>query len=134
MAELDDRKKELSAQLDRARSRIGANRRELGEDLNAPAKLKASLSKHRFVWLGAAVLLGLLIAKLPARTKKVVVDRKGRRQADVEKVEKASLLVAFLKIVFDLAKPFIIKYGKEYVLNVIEQRTSGRGGPRRGRV
>lgn len=132
MAHLDDRKEALIAQLDRSRSRIAAHRRELDEDLNAPAKIKASLIKHRYVWLGVAAVLGLLIAKLPARTKKVPVDRKGRRTNDVEKVEKAGLLMMVLKVVFDLAKPFIIRYGREFVLNAIEKRTGG--APRRGRA
>jgi len=121
MAHVDD-KAALVARLDKARSRIAANSRELADDLNVPAKLKKSLQNHRGIWITAAALVGLVIVKIPPRTKKVVVDRKGKRQKEIEKVEKAGLFMGAAKIAFDLAKPLLIRLGKNLVLQAIERR------------
>ena len=126
MAHVDD-KAALIARLDKARSRIAANGYELADDLNVPAKLKKSLQNHRGIWIAATAVVGLVLVKIPARTKKVFVDRKGRPQKDLEKVEKAGLLVGAAKIAFDLAKPLLIRFGKALVLQAIERRRAKQG-------
>ncbi len=111
MADPNDRKASITAQLDRARSRITFNRRELSGDLNVPARLKASIDDHRGVWLTVAGLVGLIIAKIPPRTKKVVLDRKGVvRKEQLEEVGKFGLVLGVLKVVLNLAKPLIISW------------------------
>ena len=108
-----DRKAELIAEIDRARSRTAAYRQAMeGSGERATHKAEAKLAKNRYAWIIGAVVLGFLVAKLPARTKKVYVDRKGKSVAP-EKLEtagKAGLAMALLKIVIDVTKPVIMAW------------------------
>lgn len=134
MAIVEDRKAALSAELERSRSRIAAHQIKLAQDLNAPAKLKANFSRNRGVWITAAILVGLVIAKLPARTKKVVVDQKGKRQKELEKVGQAGIAAGLLKVAFDVSKPMLVRFGKTAVNEFIARRqrmAAGRPGPQR---
>jgi len=72
------RKSELVADLARARQAMSANVAALRHDLNLVERIETAFRRHRIAWLTGATLLGFLLAKLPPRTKKVVVDRKGR--------------------------------------------------------
>lgn len=103
----DARKAELIATLDRARSRIAVNAHALRDDLDPLAGVKRSFRSHGLAWVGGATLLGLVLAKLPARTKTVTVDRAGRKFRDAPKAATAGLIVGALKIAFDVGKPWI---------------------------
>ncbi|MHA3774564.1 hypothetical protein ACXR0O_23820 [Verrucomicrobiota bacterium sgz303538] len=115
MASYYDRKAELITELDRARSRASANRREMqGSGARAAHKAEASVSRNRYKWVFVALLAGFVIAKLPARTKKVVVNRKGKavppQQAGLENAGKAGIALAVLKILLDITKPVIMAW------------------------
>ena len=115
MASYYDRKAELIAELDRSRSRAGAYRREMqGGGARAAHKAESSVSRNRYKWVFAALLAGFIIAKLPPRTKKVVVDRRGKKiapeQAGLENAGKAGIAVAVLKILIDVTKPVIMAW------------------------
>ena len=112
MANIDDQKVALIAQLDRTRSRLAANRRELAEDLDVPKKLKSSFVGHRGVWLGGAALFGLIISRLPPRRKKSAPPSKAKATAKVEaeRAGMAGIGFALLKIAFNVAKPILISW------------------------
>ena len=113
MANYDQRKSELIAELDRARSRARAHRQQIeGTKQRASAKTQASISQHRYGWMVGALIAGFIITKLPARTKKVVVDRKGNRVTDpaLATAGKAGFGLALLKIGIDLAKPILMAW------------------------
>ena len=103
----DARKTELIATLDRARSRLAVNVHALRDDLHPLTGVRRSFQRHGLAWLGGATLFGLLLSKLPARTKNVVVDRRGAKLREKPGAATAGLFVAALKIAFDLAKPWI---------------------------
>jgi hypothetical protein len=103
----DLRKAELIATLDRARSRLAANALAVREDLNPLTGVQRSFRQHGLAWLGGATLFGLVLSKLPARTKKVIVDRKGAKVSDSRNAATAGLLIGTLKLAFDLGKPFL---------------------------
>jgi hypothetical protein len=103
----DARKAELIAALDRARSRLAANAHALRDDLDPLARARRSFQRNGFAWVGGATLLGVLLARLPARTKTVTVDRRGRKVEDTRKAATAGLTLGVLKIAFDLAKPWL---------------------------
>lgn len=119
------RKRDLIAQLDRARSRATAHQRELGNDLQVGDKLKENVDRHRGVWLGSAALLGLAISKLPPRTKKIVIQPGGRARAEreVKEVGKWGLVIAAAKWLFDLIRPMLVTWGTRRLTQAI-------GGPR----
>ncbi len=113
MAQLDERKAALIAELDRARSRATANGRSLGRDVQVSGKIKETIARHRVSWLAGGVLTGLVISKLPPRTKKVVVDRKGKPQqmnAELAATGKAGLALGAVKLLIDVTKPVILAW------------------------
>jgi hypothetical protein len=103
MAE-DDRKTELIAELARARSHLAINAQALRHDLDFPTRARNAFKRSPLPWLGGAAVVGLLVAKLPRRTKKVTVVRKGS-EAVAEKAGKLGLALGALKIAFDFARP-----------------------------
>src|SRR3954468_2149349 len=111
------RKRELIAQLDRARSRATAHQRELADDVQVGDKLKESVNEHRGTWLGAAAILGLLISKIPPRTKTIKVTAGGGKAKAAKEAKQfgfAGLALAALKYAFDLVRPLILSWGKRY--------------------
>jgi hypothetical protein len=113
MANYDQRKSELIAELDRARSRASAHRQQIqGTKQRATSKTRATIARNRYGWIVGAVVLGFIIAKLPARTKKVVVERKGQRtaEANLANAGKAGIGLALLKIAIDVAKPVMMAW------------------------
>jgi hypothetical protein len=108
----DARKAELIADLDRARSRASAYRQQIKKSPErVSAKAEANLARNRYTYIIGAVLAGFLISKLPARTKKVVVNRRGEPQkAGFETAGKTGLLLAILKIAIDATKPVLMAW------------------------
>lgn len=108
MAE-NQRKTELSAELARARSRIGANFGALRRDLDFPARAKRVVLKNPAAWVGGATLVGVLLARLPRRKKTAAASRTGA-EAQIVGAGKAGLLLGVLKIAFDLSRPALAKW------------------------
>lgn len=129
MAGRQDRKAELIAQLARARASLDRASAQVREAVDVPRKLRRSVANHLFIWLGGAALVGVVIAKLPRRTKKVLVDADGRRVA-TGNVAKTGLLFAAAKIAFDVARPALLKLAVEQLeplLHRAVQRWQRRG-------
>ena len=118
MAE-DQRKAELTAEIARARSRIGANLGALRRDLDFPARAKAAVLKHPAAWVGGATLLGMLLAGLPGRRKKAVGKHSGA-ETKIAAVEKTGLLLGALKIAFDLSRPALAKWASRRVADYLD--------------
>jgi hypothetical protein len=109
MAEHQDRKAELIAQLARARSHMEASGGSVRRALDFPTRLRGSFKEHAFAWAGGAVLAGILLAKLPRRTRKVYVDSEGQR-VKKSAAGKAGLLLAGGKVAFELLRPMLTKW------------------------
>jgi hypothetical protein len=126
------KKRELIAQIDRARSKATAFQRELKEDLKIGEKvhevgdrmkygLKESVDHHRGVWLGTAALVGLLISKIPPRTKVIMGGNGSKKTArEAKKVGAAGLLMAALGWVFSLVRPMIISWGRKRLISAFQ--------------
>ena len=124
-------KRELIAKIDRARSLATAHQRELKEDLKIREKVhefgdelkgdfKESVDQHRGIWLGAAAIVGLLIAKIPPRTKVLKAPRKnGKVAQEAEAVGKAGLFFTALGWIFSLVRPFLVTWGKRKLQEAI---------------
>jgi hypothetical protein len=123
MAE-DERKVELSATLARSRTRITDNVHALGRDLDFVSRARRAFKTHPAVWIGGAVLIGLIISRVPLGRKKVVKPGK-KAEPTYEKVEKAGLLLGALKIAFDIAKPTLMGWATR---RVAEHFQKGNGG------
>src|SRR2546426_718485 len=101
-------KTELAIELDRARAKLARNFEAFRHDIDVPSHLKKNVREHKSAWIGGAAALGLLLAKLPARKKKIYVDRRGNEQ--IKKIEKAGLALAVGKLLFSVARPALTKF------------------------
>lgn len=124
MAE-DQRKAELTAELARARGRLSANLDALRRDLDFPGRVKGAVMKNPATWVGGATLFGVLLAKLPARRKKVVVTTDGK-PAKLGAAGKTGLLLGALKIAFDLSRPALAKWAGQRVADYMDGAKPGR--------
>ncbi len=122
MAE-NQRKAELTADLARARARIGASASALRHDLDFPARAKSAVLKNPAGWIGGAAILGALLATLPGRRRKAVVSRK--TEATIASAGKAGLLLGTLKIAFDLSRPMLAKWASRRFADYMDSRGKG---------
>lgn len=122
----DQRKAELTAELALARGRLSANLDALRRDLDFSARVKGAVMKNPATWVGGATLFGMLLAKLPARRKKIVVTTDGN-PAKLGTAGKTGLLLGALKIAFDLSRPALAKWAGQRVADYMDgAKPSGR--------
>ncbi len=123
MAGNDDRKAELRAELERARSRATAFRQNMQSRPSVADKAQSTITRNRGPWLIGAMLLGLTVAKLPPRTKEVAVSRWGRKKvyaAPLQQAGKAGFFVAILKLLVDVMKPILMAWATKRLGQVIQ--------------
>jgi len=121
MAGNEDAKAELIARLARARAQLDRSGGEVRAALDVPARIRAGFQRHAWAWLGGAILAGVVIAKLPPRTRKVRVDVKGEPVA-AKAAATTGLALAIGKIAFDLARPVLLRMAMEKLRPWIERR------------
>ena len=97
-----------------SRDRMGREVSGLRYELDFPRKLRNSFRDQPAIWIGAVVVVGLLIAVAPARTKKVYVRPKWDGSIGKENGQKglleAGALVGVLKFAATLLRPALIKF------------------------
>ena len=93
-----------------SRDRLGREIAGLRYELDFPRKLKNSFRDQTGIWIGAIVVVGLLIAVAPARTKKVYVRPKNGTNANGKGLLEAGALVGVLKFAATLLRPALIKF------------------------
>ena len=112
-----------------SRDRLGRDLSGLRYELDFPLKFRKSFQRQTVIWIGAAVVIGVLIVALPPRTKKIQVRMpkgKGKGEHQKEGILGAGLALGALKLVATLLKPTITRY--------VAQKMSGYAagaGPRR---
>ena len=116
-------KEELSAQLDQARGRLAQSMGAVRQDLDVGRHLKESLRAHKGAFLGGAGVLGLLLAKLPPRKKKIYVERKSKER--VKDVEKAGIWLLLLQLLFKTFSPAIASIVSDQLSNYLKKRAGG---------
>ena len=79
---------------------------EFRRDIDVPSHLNKAVRQNKTLWLSGAAALGLLITKLPARKKKIYVEKGTNKK--VKEVEKAGLALALAKMAFSAAKPLLM--------------------------
>ncbi|MFL6519559.1 MAG: hypothetical protein ACJ8NS_05005 [Chthoniobacterales bacterium] len=112
-----------------SRDRLGRDLSGLRYELDFPLKFRKSFQRQTVIWIGAAIVIGVLIVALPPKTKKVRVKMpksKGKGEHQKEGLLGAGMALGALKLVATLLKPTITRY--------VAQKMSGYaagGGPRR---
>jgi len=106
MAGPADRQKDaILSELSAARKRLSATGETLRKSLDVATRTRESFQRHRPAWIGGAALVGLVLSKLPARSKTVFVEKAtGQALGSAGKLG-AAWTVARLAV--DLAKPLL---------------------------
>ena len=120
MAGSNDKKAELIAQLAVARAELYEASTSVRHEANVPRRLTQNFGRHMLLWLGGAAIAGILLARIPRRTKKVYVDTEGNRVSG-KKVAEAGLLAAALKIGFDVARPMLMRIAMDRLRPMVEE-------------
>src|ERR1041385_4869222 len=99
---------ELRQEAAHSRDRLGRDLTGLRYELDFPLKFKKSFQRQTVLWIGAAIVVGVALAVMPARTKKVRIKPKGaksRGEHNNEGILGAGLAIAALKLVATMLKP-----------------------------
>ncbi len=125
----DDRKSELIVDLARTRVDLTRHAHGMRHAMDFGARFRAHFQRNGMAWMAAAVLLGLLVTRIPGRKKTVVVTkpwRKAEPTAETQAV-KAGLLITGLKLAFDVLRPVLMKYVTRRLMGYAGTRFGFRG-------
>ena len=104
---------ELRQEAAHSRDRLGRDLSGLRYELDFPLKFRKSFQRQTVLWIGAAIVVGVVFAMMPARTKKVRIKAKGaksRGEQQKEGILGAGLALGALKLVATMLKPTITQY------------------------
>ena len=95
-----------------SRDRLGRDLSGLRYELDFPLKFKKSFQRQTVIWIGAAILVGVVIVTLPRRTKKVQLNAKAKSRGEQQKegILGAGLALGALKLVATMLKPTITAF------------------------
>ena len=115
---------ELRQQIAHSRDRLGRDLDGLRYELDFSRKIRRSFRHQTAVWIGAAVVIGLVLTIRPARKKKVVVEtRKKDGEEAPKKLLGAGLALGALKIAATLLRPMIISYATKKLGGLADRQT-----------
>ena len=104
---------ELRQEAAHSRDRLGRDLSGLRYELDFPLKFKKSFQRQTALWIGAAIVVGVLFAVMPARKKTVKVksgNAKSRGEQQKEGILGAGLALGALKLVATMLKPTITAF------------------------
>jgi hypothetical protein len=81
-------------------------------ELDFPLKFRKSFQRQTVLWIGAAIVVGVVIVMMPARTKKVRINAKGKDKGEKQKegLLGAGLALGALKLVATMLKPTVMAF------------------------
>jgi hypothetical protein len=103
---------ELRQQAAHSRDRLARDLSGVRYELDFPLKFRKSFQRQTAVWIGAAIVVGVIFAVMPARTKKVRINAKAKSRGEHEKegILGAGLALGALKLVATMLKPTITAF------------------------
>ena len=117
---------QLRQEVAHSRDRLAGDLSGLRYELDFPLKFRKSFQRQTVFWITAAVVIGVVLAVMPARTRKTPfkVKRKMRNDAK-EEILGAGLALGALKLAVTLLRPAITTF--------IKKKMSGSAGTPRTR-
>jgi hypothetical protein len=103
---------ELRQEAAHSRDRLARDLSGLRYELDFPLKLRKSFQRQTALWIGAAIVVGVVFAVIPARRKKVRVKTSGKSRGEHqnEGILGAGMALAALKLVATMLKPAITAF------------------------
>jgi hypothetical protein len=117
-SEQDESNSELRQKIADSREHMARDLRGLRYELDFPMKFRRSFQRSTVFWIGAAAVVGIVFALMPARTKKVYVSGK-KKDEQGKKFLEAGFVLAAAKLAGTLLKPVVVGY--------LTKRMSGAG-------
>jgi hypothetical protein len=107
MADSQDERKRLTAELARCRVELSNQSLLVRQNLDVGRRMSDSLRKHSWSWMSVAAIFGWLLSRLPARKKKIYVQA-----TDPEKkgTYHGGLVAQVWKGVWSIAKPLVVAF------------------------
>lgn len=108
----DDALKPIRQQIAHSRDWLARDLSGLRYELDFPRKIRRSFQRQTVVWIAAAVVLGVVIAVMPARTKKISMEAKGKSKGKHQKegILGAGLALGVLKLTATLLRPVVVSF------------------------
>lgn len=108
----DDSLNPIRQQIAHSRDWLARDLSGLRYELDFPRKIRRSFQRQTVVWIAAAVVLGIVITSMPARTRKISVDAKGKSKGKHQKegILGAGLALGILKLAGTLLKPVVVSF------------------------
>jgi len=100
---------QLRQEVAHSRDRLARDLGGLRYELDFPQKFRKSFQRQTVGWIAAAVVVGVVFAIMPARTKRVPVKTKGKKERK-EGILGAGLALGVLKLGVTLFKPAITAF------------------------
>ena len=118
---------QLRQEIAHSRDRLARDLGGLRYELDFPLKFRKSFQRQTVVWIAAAVVVGVVFAVMPARTRKVRVQAKTKSGGDAkEGILGAGLALGALRLAATLLKPaianFVAKKMSGYAAGAARQR------------
>jgi hypothetical protein len=102
---------ELRQEIAHSRDRLARDLSGLRYELDFPLKFRKSFQRQTVVWITAAVVIGVVFAVMPARTKKIQVSAKPKTKGDPkEGILGAGLALGAVKLAVTLFKPAVMSF------------------------
>jgi len=109
----------LSGEIAHSREIVRRDVTGLRYELDFPRKLRRSFRTETVLWVSAAVAVGVLIAMLPARKKKIYVEPKIGGGRPEKKLLEAGFVLGALKIAATMLRPVIVDLIRTRVLGSV---------------
>ena len=121
MADLEDRKVALIAQLDSHRKQLSASGHRIQGRLNAMRRFKENFAAYPWAWIGAAAVIGVILTR--RRAPKLRVKRTSKAS---ETSIRAGIVLGALKLLFDLLRPVLIAQLTSRISGIASHRTGSK--------
>jgi hypothetical protein len=106
MADPQDERKRIAAELARMRVELSDQSLLVRRDLDVGRRMSESLRKHSWGWMSVAAIFGWLLSRLPARKKKIYVAANSDKKVSYRE----GFIVQVWKGIWSIAKPIVVAY------------------------
>lgn len=110
MASVNDEKRRIVEEIERARGDLGGASVTLGGQLNLQRRFSVAWQKNRWVWLSFLAFFGWVLSRLPRRTKKIYLDKAGARVRPPGKSLVSAIAGQLWSVAWSVAKPALTAY------------------------
>jgi len=120
---------ELRQEAAHSRDRLGRDLSGLRYELDFPLKFRKSFQRQTVLWIGAAIVVGVIFAVMPARTRKVQVNAKAKSKGEHQKegILGAGLALGALKLAATMLKPTLTAFVAKKMSGYAAGARPGRG-------